>query len=319
MIRQIRRGVRPGITLLEVLTAIFIMGIGLLAILTLFPLGALSMARAVRDDRAATIAANGASLAVAHDLRNDSTVAAYLAAAPPNYTTVPDGPGYPVFVDPAYAAFSPNTQWLPGMPLINVLGASSSSPGVPRIAPSYAPSNSQAAARWFTFLDEMPFEKTGEPKGVPPVGLSVTRPATYSFAYLLRRPRPASPEFTELTVIVYAGRATDAVGGETVCPVSGGGSATTNTIQVTYTGDKPNFRKGGWVLDTSFRQIGGTAGTGTVNGYFYQVAAVTDTLTANGSPALTLELETTLKENVTTLVLLDNVITVLERGTAWRP
>ena len=49
---------RRGVTLLEVLTAIFIMGVGLLAILTLFPLGALSMARAVRDDRAATIGAN---------------------------------------------------------------------------------------------------------------------------------------------------------------------------------------------------------------------------------------------------------------------
>ena len=31
---------RPGVTLLEVLTAIFIMGIGMLAILTLFPAGA---------------------------------------------------------------------------------------------------------------------------------------------------------------------------------------------------------------------------------------------------------------------------------------
>ena len=42
---------RRGITLLEVLIAIFITGLGLLALLTLFPLGALEMAEAIEDDR----------------------------------------------------------------------------------------------------------------------------------------------------------------------------------------------------------------------------------------------------------------------------
>jgi hypothetical protein len=46
-----------GITLVEVLAAIFVMGIGLLALLTLFPLAALTMAQAVKDDRAGAIAA----------------------------------------------------------------------------------------------------------------------------------------------------------------------------------------------------------------------------------------------------------------------
>jgi prepilin-type N-terminal cleavage/methylation domain-containing protein len=49
---------RRGVTLLEVLAAIFIMGVGLLALLTLFPLGALSMAQAIKDDRAASVAAD---------------------------------------------------------------------------------------------------------------------------------------------------------------------------------------------------------------------------------------------------------------------
>lgn len=43
---------RAGVTLLEVLAAIFIMGIGLLALLTLFPLGAVNMAQSIKDDRA---------------------------------------------------------------------------------------------------------------------------------------------------------------------------------------------------------------------------------------------------------------------------
>jgi prepilin-type N-terminal cleavage/methylation domain-containing protein len=53
---------RAGVTLLEVLVAIFVMGIGLLALLTLFPLGAISMAGAIQDDRAAHIAQDAMSL-----------------------------------------------------------------------------------------------------------------------------------------------------------------------------------------------------------------------------------------------------------------
>lgn len=52
---------RAGITLLEVLAAIFILGVGLLALLVLFPIGALSMARAIQDDRAAQVAADAAT------------------------------------------------------------------------------------------------------------------------------------------------------------------------------------------------------------------------------------------------------------------
>ena len=47
---------RDGLTLVEVLVTIFILGIGLLAILTLFPLAAVNMARAVKDDRAYQLA-----------------------------------------------------------------------------------------------------------------------------------------------------------------------------------------------------------------------------------------------------------------------
>jgi type II secretory pathway pseudopilin PulG len=54
---------RIATTLTEVLIAIFIMGIGLMAILALFPLGAVQMAQAIKDDRAAHAAANAASLA----------------------------------------------------------------------------------------------------------------------------------------------------------------------------------------------------------------------------------------------------------------
>ena len=51
-----------GSTLIEVLVAIFVMGVGLLALLTLFPLGAFEMAQAIPDDRTAAIAADARQL-----------------------------------------------------------------------------------------------------------------------------------------------------------------------------------------------------------------------------------------------------------------
>src|SRR5687767_14193572 len=52
------RSRRRGATLIEVLVAIFIMAIGLLALLTLFPIGALRMAQSIQDERTGAAAMN---------------------------------------------------------------------------------------------------------------------------------------------------------------------------------------------------------------------------------------------------------------------
>src|SRR5438876_679116 len=65
---------RSGVTLVEVMVAMFVMAIGMLALLTLFPIGALSMAEALKNDRCwcgANIAAGNAN---AQDVRTDTTV-----------------------------------------------------------------------------------------------------------------------------------------------------------------------------------------------------------------------------------------------------
>src|SRR5947209_4233081 len=104
---------RPATTLIEVLVAIFIMGIGMLALLTLFPLGALSMAQAIRDDRIASAAAQAGALADAWNIRNNSAVRTAFASPPagPPAGVQPDpfGPGYPVYVDPVYVALGQTT------------------------------------------------------------------------------------------------------------------------------------------------------------------------------------------------------------------
>src|SRR5262245_34551851 len=62
------RSVRPhfaseaGVTLVEVLAAIVVTGIGLLSLLALFPLGAIETARAIKSDRTAVVAAHAEDL-----------------------------------------------------------------------------------------------------------------------------------------------------------------------------------------------------------------------------------------------------------------
>lgn len=60
---RIRIKPRRGLSLAEVLIALFVVGIGMLAVLTLFPLGAMSMARAIKDDRTASHNLNMSAMA----------------------------------------------------------------------------------------------------------------------------------------------------------------------------------------------------------------------------------------------------------------
>jgi hypothetical protein len=69
---------RSAATLVEVLVAIFVTAIGLLALLALFPLGALTMAQAIKDDRTAHAAGNAA--AVGESLPQWSTANGFSAA-----------------------------------------------------------------------------------------------------------------------------------------------------------------------------------------------------------------------------------------------
>ena len=319
---------RAGITLIEVLAAIFIMGVGLLALFTLFPLGALNMARAVRDDRSAAIAANAAAMATAMDLRNDPNVSPFLGMTPAGPTismTVggvlvpvppfqfpdPNGPGFPVLVDPTYSAL--------GQSSLGAIG--NVTPGIQRCGASYA-GNSSNIARWFTFQEEVTFTTNGQPKNSPG---AVERPGTYTWTYLLRRPQANRPEMCEMSVLVYASRAVEQIDGEQTftippapAPPSLLGAKGSNSLSFLYaTGAKPNLRRGAWIMDVTYVP-NATNTFGTVNGYAYRVENVTDTGTT-ANPQLTLEVDPALKADVKTIVVLENVIAVVDRSTTWKP
>ncbi len=132
---------RPGITLIEVLVAIFIMSVGLLALLTLFPLGALRMAQALQNDRAATAASAGANVCDAFNIRTDPqydpaapTLSLFVTPAPPSGypPTAQTGPGFPLYVDPY--GFTNGSG-----PLGASTATTPATPGIRRVAPSVFP------------------------------------------------------------------------------------------------------------------------------------------------------------------------------------
>jgi prepilin-type N-terminal cleavage/methylation domain-containing protein len=364
---------RQGVTLLEVLVSIFIMGIGMIALLTLFPLGALSMAQAIRDGRVNDAAAEAAALANTFGVRNDNVsvpTPPYYTTTPPYFTVAnvfsnylavgpvtnapaadPAGPGYPVYVDPYYVALGQTTLGSFGSSPYNGTG---STPGFVRCSTTYVGSSGQSytfpttptatvlsalasppppasetppstvnwAARYFTLKDDINFQNSGTALGyVTGTPTSVQRGGSYTWAYLLRRLRAGSGAEVELFVVVYAGRSVQIAAGETACPVtsttsSGNAALGDNAVSLTVpVGTAPQLRRGAWLLDTSFEQITSGSNTyGTVHGQFYRVADV------SGSGPYLVELDQPLKNNnVNVMVVMDNVVEVVYKGTGWQP
>ncbi len=297
-----RRQGRPGVTLIEVLVAIFIMAIGMLALLVLFPLGALKMGQALRDDRCASSAALADSIALAWDIRHDpNALGAYIAT--PAVNTAITGPSNGVYIDP-YGALTGST----------TVGASA----LPRRTFSIlgVPVAGNQAVRWCTLLDDITFAVDG----TPDLGSNnnatnnapgyAQRAEAYTWAWLVRQAQAGSSAVVQMDVVVYRKRDTTVLVEPTFAAA---GAVNTNTMTLTYgaQGAQPNLRTGQWVLDTSPSSYGNNA----VPGYFYRVIGYTD----YGNGTMLLELESNLKQNVTQVVVPDAVAEVFSRGTGWRP
>jgi Tfp pilus assembly protein PilV len=300
---------RQGITLLEVLVAIFVLGLGLLALLTLFPLGALTMAQAVKDDRATLTAANGLAALQLWEAHLDAQVIAAMTQDPPLPAGWPaDGPGWAVYVDPLGAFALPPPAYLGGTPATCIKRVS-----VQKLTSLPAGLRSQAAYSWCVLLDDVRFNDQGLPAGAagPPSSL-IEREGRYSWAALLRRPAQGS-SVTEVSVVVYSGRSPGLnpdlnPAGETVGSVSPAAEGST-TLTLPFHGAAPAIRAGGWVVDA-------TPEPG--HGYFYRVVNVT-----TGPDWLELELQTPIRGPrvlprpyaVTQVVLLEDVVEVFDKGT----
>ena len=229
---------RSGITMTEVLITIFVLAIGLLALLTLFPLAALNMQQAIQDDRVGHAVACACGQA---DMCNDFRPANDTPGAQRNPqigTTLAaqyfrsngaldDGPSNPVYVDPIGTRAGGSTaNWVGGQsgaiprvlsPWLN----QSPTPTYARLNPILTPGlqgTPQYLIQGFILTDDMVFDQNGIPAGLANGGLE--RQGNYSWAYMLRRPRTAFGGVVDVTVVVYVGRAVYGLttnGGETLC------------------------------------------------------------------------------------------------------
>ncbi|MBV9122885.1 MAG: prepilin-type N-terminal cleavage/methylation domain-containing protein, partial [Planctomycetes bacterium] len=237
---------RSGQTLVEVLVAIFIMSIGLMALLSLFPLGAINMAQSIKDERTAHIAANADAFADFMGIRTDTNVInAFQNPPSPYQQPSTSGPSYPVYVDPAGAQL-----------LVNRVGQNTC---INRVTLSFINTSNvpRQIPRWFSLLDDMAFDENGM---ADTSSGTILRPGDYTWAYLLRELQylptgtTGNPQ-VDLTVVVYYKRApeptgTGLAGEDTYSATFQAGS---NVVYLNYgSNPSPTLRKGSWILDATY-------------------------------------------------------------------
>src|SRR5579862_7048464 len=139
---------RSGVTLLEVLVSIFIMGIGLLSLLTLFPAGAVKMTQAMKDARCAEAGNNARCVCFSQNIMHDPNVLPLFytgggaVGGPTDLRTLNwNGPSWPVFVDPI------------GIFYIGLGVNAPLSANLPRTFTTNTQTNS-TALRWFSLPDD---------------------------------------------------------------------------------------------------------------------------------------------------------------------
>jgi type II secretory pathway pseudopilin PulG len=325
---------RTGTTLIEVLVAIFVMGIGLLSILVLFPLGALSMAQAIRDDRSAHSIANARAVAEARDIRNDPAVVSALdnpdtsgafldLSAQVSY----DGPSYPVFVDPfgVYSSLGNASLWVTGA----FTGPAGANPyGVARRSLDFL-NNAGAqqnyfAMLWFTLPDDIQFTTDGQPNGSLNSANpgEIERESAYSWAYLLRRPRRSIASAVDMSIVVYNRRPlrlTQGVNPNEYAYNATFKSANTVTLSWAAGSSPPDLRPGAWILDATI-EANKDGSVKKPHGFFYRVRDI------NNVTATTMDLliDGSFREFSTTaynpvFVVLDGVVEVAEVRSDWQP
>jgi prepilin-type N-terminal cleavage/methylation domain-containing protein len=321
---------RPGVTLIEVLMAIFVMGVGLMSLLTLFPVGAISMAQAIVDDAAANAAFTAAAVAESQSLRS---LAAQMPGVsftqPPGYPAIDgNGPSYPMYVDPLGSTQATN--------IIGTIGAfPNSSTGIPRVnCPWFStvagsPSLRTQKLRWFSLLDRFNFDDNGAALS-PDGGTTIQRESqriSITWAYMLHRPRASVPSVVDVSIVVYNKRPLLSPVAESTYQAAGDLGA--NFVLLNWNPgagqEAPAIRKGNWILDASSEIAPATGALhpqqyGPIHSNFYRVLGVTNLSSATpGQGLLGLELDQTLKAPVTLIVVMDQVIEVFENEAGRKP
>lgn len=326
---------RPGLTLTEALVALFVAAIGMIALMTLFPLGALQMGQALKDERTSQAAMQADGLMrwywKTFVVETSPPDTAFDALDNPNASpctstrTVPSGmtapipatsheSSFPVFVDPigSFARTGRDFEqfWVAGIqPDGTPTPSSTFLP--PRRNLTQITSNKQAI-RLCSLLDDLTYDDTG---AAGTTG-TVERQGRYNWLAVVQRPDNSARLAANLTVVVFDGRAPSyAPAGieRSFSVVSGTVIPGSTAVSISFSGDRPAISKGRWIMDATQLQVG-TANIR--HAKFYRVVSVND----ETSGQLDLELQTPItrldRQTVSytaTFIVLTGVAEVFER------
>ena len=258
---------RQGLTLTEVLATIFILAVGMLSILILFPVGARKVKAALNNERTALAASNGISnLAILAKTKVLDLSAMQFSA------TLGDGRKVAFFDQSAgisstnqYPSSTPASQFpIP----VNFFST----------APIAGENTTTFRKNWFSLQDDIEWDESGS------VGAVVSRGQSFTVSYLIRSERG----LYDVTVLVYNGRSPSLYDSGNDQQLALGtmtdAGATGNTaIALTKLPTKEDGRtvdKGSWIVETSNREY-----------EYYQIQSITTSTDSGGQPIFRLELE----------------------------
>lgn len=286
---------RKGLSLTEVLVAIFTCAIGLVALMSLFPVGAVNMAQAIKDDRTA----QAASAADAYmrwywrnhyyeinykenafvGLTNPNLLRAYGNNSPanvpiprPGAITLPGtetGASYPVVVDPIgyVAPWSPASQkyWVGNYV-------------VPRRSlDEIVKYPEPLALRVCSLLDGYTFDESGRPNTSSSTGQQqVEREYRYNWLWVIQQTNANNRDTANMTVVVFDRRAFKFVPPDAERIHTPIAAAIDSTSLKFPANDRPNVIRGGWIADVTTVTTVGTLPYNVRNFNFYRVVSITD-------------------------------------------
>lgn len=284
---------RPGLSVLEVMTALFVAALGMLALLSLFPLGAVQMGQALRDARAAETVAQADThmrLWWQKYVVENATPAGeggYEALDNPRSATwdnshpinalLPDTattPSYPVVLDPI------GWQAYPGTRQVRVSGGTAFPVAVPPAA-QYGPlprrslnwilTSGQPAAFSFrvaTMMDDITFGENAAPDVASTQGGQVDRQGRYNWLAVIQRPVNSSRNVADLKIAVFDGRPPGIAPADGELMFAPTGTELSPT-QFVVAGTLPDtIRQGSWILDGTLNNAG------VRNAFWYRIQGI---------------------------------------------
>ncbi len=264
---------RSGLTLVEVLATIFILAVGSLSILVLFPVGAMKVKTALNNARIALLANNGISnlQVLVKTGMLDIKALTYSPALPDNmriclFDQTAQINGALTVQYPGNSAQKPLT-FLP----VNFLS----------VPPTGVSDNIlQFRKKWFSLQDDIEWDASGS------VGPVVARGQAFSNAYLIRK--EANGGLYEVTLLVYNGRSPNLYdsGNDqvlTLANMADAGATGNTALALSVLPNKEGTRtldKGSWIVETTNREY-----------EYYQIQSVTDGKDSAGNPCYRMELD----------------------------